>query len=199
VKTVFDTHMSPFIGTNMNTRSFLSSRIDPADECSLQVFKQSGMTLLEVMVVVAIIGILASLSTAGLQGMAGKTRLTQAVTDLRGNMARAKMTAVKEKMPSLVVFNATSSPGSYKACINANGNDDCDSGEDTIFKQDFADYSGVSLQSADFSGKEKVVFNTRGLPESVSGGLAPGSVNCTDTQGNSRKVVMSSAGRLRIE
>jgi len=190
--------MFSFKETNMYTQKSIHSGPDQATEGSLKLDKQCGITLVELIVVVAIIGILVSITTAGLWSMTGTTRLTQAVNDLRGNMERAKMAAVQENMPSLVVFNSTS-PGGYQACIDANENDDCDTGEETILRQDFADYQEVSLQSVNFSGSNKVVFNSRGLPESVSGGFAAGTVNCTDTQGNSRKVVMTSSGGLRID
>ena len=151
----------------------------------------AGLTLLELMIAVAIIGILVSLAVGGISSIVPRLRLNSAVQDLRGNMERAKMLAVKMNTPSLMDFNATGK-GAYRVCVNATGTD-CSSGE-IKFEQSFSEYPSVSLQSAIFSYGPYIRFNTRGMPK--DGGFIAGTVNCTNTRGDIRSVKLSATGRV---
>jgi type IV fimbrial biogenesis protein FimT len=159
---------------------------------------KNGFTLVELMVAVALVAVLATLAANGLSSMTPKLRLNSALNDLRGNIQKAKLIAVKRNTSCLVVFNTTS-PGSYRACLDSDRDYTCDAGEEVILQQAFTDYTNISLQSASFTNGAKVRFNSRGLPENSSGGFAAGSANCTNTEGDSKQVFLSRTGRIRIQ
>jgi type IV fimbrial biogenesis protein FimT len=70
-------------------------------------WKQSGFSLIEVMVVVAIFAIVAGVSAPNLQRWMRNYRLKSAVMDLHSNMQLAKLNAVKENRQWKIQFNAS--------------------------------------------------------------------------------------------
>jgi type IV fimbrial biogenesis protein FimT len=69
-------------------------------------WKDSGFTLIELMVVLAILAIAAGFSAPHLQKWMHNYRLKGAVMDLRSDMQLAKTNAVKENRPWLLDFDA---------------------------------------------------------------------------------------------
>lgn len=164
----------------------------------------SGFTLVEVMVTVAIIGVLAGLAIGGIQNLLPKFRLNAAARQIRGDMQKCKMAAVRNNTDCLMVFtegNSTGDAGSYEACFDTNGNDACDVGEEKVLFRDLNDddFVGVWLDRAWFmssSPSETVQFNSRALPNEGNGN---GLVELENNNGDSRKLDISKTGRIRIE
>jgi len=159
----------------------------------------SGFTLLEVMVTVAIIGVLVGLAIGGIQNLLPKFRLNAAARQIRGDMQRCKMVAVRNGTECLMVFvkgNSTGNAGSYTACIS---DDSSCSGDPIIFSKNLNgdDFIGVWLNDADFfpSHLGKLAFNSRGLPNDGNGNGFVEVKNDKDV----RKVDISKTGRTSID
>ena len=158
---------------------------------------QGGLSFVELLIVLVIMGILTSIAVVGLRSLGPTSSLNRATSELRVNMEHAKMIAVQESTPCLVEFNPGGSPGSYKACLDEDDDQNCDSEEEVVLQQSFAHYSGIRLQSAGFTNGEKIRFNTLGEAGSISG-FSMGTVNCTNKLGEIRSVVLSSTGRIEV-
>ncbi len=163
---------------------------------------QSGFTLLELMITLAIAALLAVFAMDDLQNLLPRTRTKSAARQLRGDLQKAKLTAVKRNTECLVDFTvaAGANSGMCRTCISTD-NDCNDPGDEIITELNFNDYSNVELQSASFSGSPQFVFNARGISEQVGGGISPGSavINCTSDAQYSFTLWLSSTGRVRIE
>lgn len=70
--------------------------------------RQRGFTLVEIMVTLAVMAIAAALVSPAIMQMAPNMALKSAAQDLYSDLQRAKITAIKENTPAVVVFNASS-------------------------------------------------------------------------------------------
>ena len=164
-------------------------------------FRESGFTLIEMMIVVAIIGILSALAFPSLSTLFPRNRTKAAARELNGYIQKAKLEAIKQNSDCLVVFTiaAGANTGSCVTCISSD--DDCTDADDQIISQlDFNDYDSVSLSNTTFSG-DKLVFNNRGIPETTTGAMGSGRAVIQNTKeiGYKFDVVVASSGRIRIE
>jgi len=160
-------------------------------------WNQQGVTLIELLVVIAIIGIMTSVGVIVASSLGPDMRLNSAARDIRSAFQKAKLTAVKENADCLVVFD-TSSPGSYQACIDTDGDDSCDSDEEVIVQKDFSDSPNISLAGAVFSSGNYIQFNSRGSTGSIMGWSA-GWVNCTNAQGDRRTITVTRTGEVSVD
>lgn len=92
--------------------------------------KQSGFTVMELLIVVAIIAVLAGMAYASGIEWVPRHRLKSAVNDLFSNMQRARMAAIKERRDWAIVFDvsSSSSPGRYFVCSDAGPGNTWDGG-----------------------------------------------------------------------
>lgn len=99
-----------------------------------------GVTLVELLVVLAIIGILIAVGVNMMGGVLTKQRLNSAALELSTRLRAAPMIAVARNQYVTVVFSNT--PGvdnedSYLACLDTNDNSDCaDEGSDGYLNLD---------------------------------------------------------------
>tara|TARA_B100000614_G_scaffold61031_1_gene54045 strand:- start:364 stop:927 length:564 start_codon:yes stop_codon:yes gene_type:complete len=166
--------------------------------------QESGFTMVEVMVVVAIVGVLAAVAVTSLVEQLPRARTKSAARQLRADLQKAKLEAIKRNTESLVDFTLAAGldSGSCITCIDDNSDDSCTTASDTIISElDFNDYKDVALSGADFSGAQVFIFNSRGVPEQLNGAMCSGTavVNCTSDNNFSQDVIMSNTGRVRID
>ena len=157
--------------------------------------RESGFTLLEMMIVVAIISILSVLAFPSLSTLIPRNRTKAAARELRGYLQKAKLEAIKQNADCLTVFTQASGTdaGSCVGCISSDG--DCtDTDDEIIFRLNFNNYNSVTLSNTSFSG-DNFVFNARGIP--VGAGRA--FIQNTAEPGYILEVIVAFSGRVRIE
>lgn len=165
----------------------------------------AGFTIIEVMVVLAIAAIAAVIAIGQLQPQMQRSRTKAAARQMRADIQKAKLEAIKQNA-NCIVFLTLASPGnagSYRTCVDKNRDDDCDdAGDFTLSQLSFSDYSATALTSETFPGGAGFKFNSRGMPEQIGNtGLAPGraTINCTTDASYSLDVILAGGGRIRIE
>ena len=135
--------------------------------------QQNGVTLIELMVVIAILGVVSAVTVPNLVGYVPNWRLKRAATDLTGNLNMARTTAIKESRDCAVAF----STGGYT--ITCNGR--------TLKSVTLGDYkSGVG-----FDGGPPTDFNftSRGFAADFTDGGSKSEINLTNSRGTRRYTV----------
>ena len=124
--------------------------------------KNSGYTLMELMVTIAIIGIMSAIAIPNVISYLPKHRLNGGARDVYSAMQYARLKAVKERTPVSIIFNTGAD--SFTVFDDANGNGTIDGG-DTVLKTGNMP-SDVDITNATiFTGLNTWCgFNTRGLP-----------------------------------
>jgi len=125
--------------------------------------RESGFTLMEMMVVVAIIGIMVAVAIPGFSVWLPNYKLKGAIQDLYSNMQNAKMEAIKANGDYTIVFTEASdtytmtSPGGNVQTITL---------ADYGYGVSYGDPEGVDAVS--YSG-DSVTFTSRGMTNNVGG------------------------------
>ncbi len=96
--------------------------------------KMKGFTIIELMIVVAIAAILASLATPSFSSFINNTSQNSALSQLQGDLNRARSEAIKRNTRVLVCNSTTGSTCSsatdwsagWVVCFDADANNDCD-------------------------------------------------------------------------
>ena len=95
------------------------------------VYRNSGWTLLETMIVSVITGILASIAIANMLGMMNKNKVQNSLYEVKGALREAQRNAIKMGKECKVVMNADVNPTylsvdaetKYVGCLNSSGVD----------------------------------------------------------------------------
>jgi len=174
--------------------------------------KKDGFTLIELLITFVILGIMVSIAIPGFSRWMPSYRLKSATRDVFSNFQLAKLTSIKSNSYCTITFNQAIGGTNYDYVVYADPDKDLeyDAGENIITKVLWTDYKGVSFDitqgggdgltfANNDDGLPSIAFIPAGLPKNNSGGFGAGSVFLTNQNGKATKVVVSSAGNIRIE
>ncbi len=155
-----------------------------------------GLTLLELLVVLAVLGVLLGLGAVNLHP--DRFAVNQAARGLAAQITRARLEAIRQNCP-VGVFILTAGAGGYavRGGVWDEAQNQC---VDTVFQTvrfGEGQLARVRLDAAASTlGHFPIFFDPRGVPI----GLVNGTVVLTNTQGTYRKrIVISPQGRARIQ
>jgi type IV fimbrial biogenesis protein FimT len=176
------------------------------------VMKKGGFTIIELLVTFVILGIVTTIAIPGFARWLPDSRLKSATRDVVSNFQLAKLTSVRRNSYCAITFNQVIGGTTYDYAVYVDSDKDLeyDAGEDIITKVLWTDYKGVSFDTAQGGGNgltfttnddglPSIAFAPDALPKNNLGGLGAGSVFLTNPNGKVTKVVVSSAGNIRIE
>ncbi len=131
----------------------------------MTVRKNSGFTLLELMMVIGIMAVLATIAIPNFIGWLPKYRLESAARKIFTIVQQAKFRAVKENANVVVTFDPAKD--SYMAFVDNGSGTNAenmiqDTDETTIFSGSMP--GRVDLYEAKFSSNPYFYFNSKGLP-----------------------------------
>ena len=154
--------------------------------------KNSGFTLMELMIAIAIIGILAAVSVPSVISWRENAQLGRAARDVYSDFQRAKLEAVKRNTWCSLDFTS----GGYSVFVDSNRNRNLDDDETILSTISWSDYgtAGPKANENTFIGNP-IAFGGDGL---VKGGVLNGSIVLEDKRGNETSVCVSCAGNIRI-
>lgn len=164
----------------------------------LKKSKQSGFSLVELMVVIAVIAIMATFAVPGFLTWRTNFHLKKAARDLLGHMQRAKLTAVKERTDCAVSFGVAIDGTNYDYIVFVDSDNDrtYDAGE-TIIKQvqwdEDVDFDTSTEASGTNFPSDTVVFNSRGRSNNL------GRAYLKNDNERKIEVIVSMAGNIRIK
>lgn len=160
--------------------------------------RNSGFTLIELMIVIGMIGILTAISVPAVMKWLPNYRLKAAARDLYSNMQKAKIEAVKRNADVLIIFTSgtyasAGGIGSYQVFVDDSPKDGAfNAGEQVLAQVNMP--KNVSLYKiSGLTGNTNAGFNSRGLPCT-----ALGSVEFQNNHSRYYKVSLSTAGNVKI-
>jgi prepilin-type N-terminal cleavage/methylation domain-containing protein len=165
---------------------------------------EKGVTLLELVVVMAIIGIMALFMTPSIGEWVQNYRIRQAARDMASDLQSAKMQAINIHKYCTVAFNTNGYvifPDYDNDMILDGGSETTDIYKTVILSTAYKTVIFDTSQAGngiDFTNN-MVAFDSRGLPRNDTGGFQGGTVYFINTTNNrARSVTVSSAGAISI-
>jgi len=174
--------------------------------------KDSGFSLVELLVAIAIVGILAGIATPNLIAWLPNFKLRSAARDVYSNFQKAKLTAIKQHCLCTITFRQPVGGTTYDYVVFIDSDNDMeyDDGERTIAQILLSGYNGIRFDTSqdgdgltfnnlNNDGLPATAFRTNGLPRNNAGGFGSGRVYLINTRNRTQEIILSPAGTLRIE
>ncbi len=153
--------------------------------------KNSGFTLIELMIVIAIIGVISAIAVPNMIAWRANHQLSGSAREVLSAINGARLEAVKNNAFVTVTFDTGAR---VLTTVITNRVSGVDRTITTPLKPD------VDIDSAVFSGSNAFRFNSRGLPVKLAdNNFASGTVTLTNAKGDSLEVIMASTGVTRID
>jgi len=154
--------------------------------------KDSGFSIIEMLIVIAVAAVIAAIAVPQMIGSRSGAKLRGAVENLKGDLRLAKLKAVQENATVAVSFAGTwywvftddgpTQQGQYHET----------DGERRFITRELPAGVSINTGSTDFAGNNYVRFNNRGLPENT------GKVVVERSGGDQRNIELNRLGRINI-
>jgi type IV fimbrial biogenesis protein FimT len=152
--------------------------------------KNSGFSLMELMIIIAIIAVIATIAIPNMIGSRSRSKLQGAVGNLTGDLQVAKLMAIKESTFVVVDLAADG----YRVFVDNDGNWSLDAGERLLQTRQLPAGVRIDLAATDLSD-DRTRFNDRGLPDPAN----LGTVFIVNSSGNQRSINLNRLGRLVVQ
>ena len=163
--------------------------------------------------VTVVLGILTAISVPMFSSWLSDRSLQAAARGVLSNFQLAKMTATKTNTNCAVTFNQPYNGKTYDflVYIDANNNSEFDEAtEEVVTRKSLGDYGNVEFDlsqgdgtgltfAENDDGLPTIAFQFNGIPVNNSGGLGMGTVFLRNTANRTARVIVSSAGHVRID
>ena len=156
----------------------------------------SGFTLVELVAVMAIMAITAAIATPNIIGWRLNRDFTTSLQRVISMMNSARMHAVKENTPTVIVFDLVENQ--FRAFVDTGKDRAWNPGEDALIGF-YKIPNGVKIRKSTFkktgkpAGRRYFSYNTHGVPTRA------GSVELVSTRGRTNKVIVAVNGRIRTQ
>jgi type IV fimbrial biogenesis protein FimT len=161
--------------------------------------KVRGITIMEVLVVMAIIAILASASILGLRNLVQRERLYSAMTQVANDLKEVQFRSMSSNNLWGVRFCANQNQYKIFAVNPANVSGGCPRDADPSCTNDATTQRLVQLPpGVSPEANFYVLFDRRGYPLNWSCGIGAGNITLRNSYGI-RTVIVDSVGRIRYE
>src|SRR5574343_230104 len=173
--------------------------------------KESGFTLIELMITVVILIILTSIALPDMRAFINSTRLSSSANDILADLALARSEAIKRGIPVSV---CASSNGS--SCTGGNwsdghivfsdsggtsfvGNGVVDTANDTVIRVAPSSGANITISASGFSNASFLSYGPTGSASTISN-TSPGAFKICDdhTANHGRQVSVMASGRTAI-
>ncbi|WP_135255590.1 GspH/FimT family pseudopilin [Thermus caldilimi] len=155
--------------------------------------KPRGLTLIELVIIIAILGVLLALGI----GYLGSDRLAvnQAAQSLAAQVTRARLEAIRRNSFVGIQFG-TQGFGGYVVFVDANRDGTFNPGETVVQSVTFGQGDWARVRLTAVSGASTLVFDPRGIPTSFT----PSTVTLGNRAGTySKTVQISGQGRASVQ
>lgn len=170
------------------------------DSVSRLSFFQQGLSIVEVLVVVAIIGILMAVGLPEFRTLIADQRLRSAASDLVGELAYARSEAIKQQRRVVVERTGATWRDGWRVYVDRDASNTFNSGDQELRSSPGFSNTDMRVCDATTSFADRIVFRGDGAVANAPTGAESG-LRVVDSTGAARTriIAISVAGRAGVE